>query len=150
MDSFIPTENDKYECTKCHCIISKNSRYSHLLSQKHENNTKNNNIISMTNARDCDICYEEKNDFYKCVCCKNLTCSVCVSSIQPNYKCEINCPFCRNTIRILMKTKRRRTRIMNFNLLSPESSASLITEELMASLSEQVRRRFEFVPFTPY
>ena len=41
----------------------------------------------------CDICYTEKQKFWKCLKCKRMTCSDCFKNIVYS-NCK-KCPFCR-------------------------------------------------------
>lgn len=82
----VETLSSMYKCKCSQRVIKRQSVRKHLKSKRHQSYTTSDT----TKLSPCDICYEEKMDFWKCPQCKNEHCLECRSNIE-NRKC----PFCR-------------------------------------------------------
>lgn len=51
-----------------------------------------NGTVKKTESTECDICYQEKNEFWECNQCQRTHCSQCFIEI---YNTSQKCPFCR-------------------------------------------------------
>lgn len=80
-------ENDKYKCI-CNSIIDRKYIRKHLNSKKHQLYEQKYEQNEQKYSKECDICYEEKSDFYGCIQCRNEYCLHCYDRIE-------KCPFCR-------------------------------------------------------
>jgi len=74
----------RYKCG-CGSIIRKSSIYGHIRSKFHIRWTKS--VESVVEAT-CDICYDNRINFFTCPVCRNKHCTECHTRID-------KCPYCR-------------------------------------------------------
>lgn len=70
-----------WSCTSCNKTIKKTSKANHLKSKKHLENQQ---------AKECEVCLENKISFKHCTQCVHDWCDSCHSKMT-------KCPFCRKT-----------------------------------------------------